>query len=179
VPVTRSTAASINGSARAARTVGAGGIGENTKVLRSGVIALLLVACNRAGAPGTVAEAHAAVAFGGGPTLAVRVADTPDTRATGLMNVMALPQDEGMAFVYDAPSTDTYWMKDTLIPLSIAFVAADGRIVTIRDMTPCRAEPCPTYAAAAPFTMAIETNLGWFHDNGVAVGNAATLEQAS
>jgi uncharacterized protein len=154
-------------------------MGDDTKVLRSGVIVLLLVACNRAAMPGTPADPHATVAFGGGATLAVRVAATPDARATGLMNVMALPADEGMAFVYDAPSTDTYWMKDTLIPLSIAFVTADGRIVTIRDMTPCRTDTCPTYAAEAPFTMAIEANLGWFHDNGVAVGDDAKLVLAS
>lgn len=146
-------------------------------ILVSVVVGLgLLVACNRASAPGATATSHAAVAFGDGSTLAVRVADTPGERESGLMHVMVLPENDGMAFVYDAPSTDTYWMKDTLIPLSIAFVGADGTILAIRDMPPCTAEPCPTYGADGPFTMAVEANLGWFGEHGVRVGDRARLE---
>ena len=129
-------------------------------MLAAAALVVGLTACNRASSPGSPTSAHAVVAFGGGSSLAVRVADTPQERATGLMDVMALPEGDGMAFVYDEPSTDTYWMKDTLIPLSIAFVDAGGTIVAIRDMTPCHADPCATYGADGPFTMAVEANPG-------------------
>jgi uncharacterized membrane protein (UPF0127 family) len=149
-------------------------------VLRRALLLIpMLVACNHAASPGASSPSHAVVSFAAGPTLTVRVADTDEERATGLMDVMALPEGDGMAFVYGSPSTDTYWMKDTLIPLSIAFVGSDGRIVSIRDMTPCRAEPCPTYAAAAPFTLAVEANLGWFREHRIAVGQRAKLEPVS
>jgi len=152
---------------------------RGTALLLAVLTSVALVACNRASSPGPSATAHATVVFGSGPSLAVRVADTPELRLTGLMDVMALPEGDGMAFVYDHPSTDTYWMKDTLIPLSIAFVGADGRIVTIRDMPPCGAEPCATYGADAPFTMAVEANMGWFTRHHVAVGDTAHLEGRS
>src|SRR4249919_1450210 len=93
-------------------------IRDDNNVLRyASIVLLALTACNRATAPGPAAESHAVVVFGHGATLAVRVADTPEKRATGLMHVMALPANDGMAFVYAEPSTETYWMKDTLIPL--------------------------------------------------------------
>jgi uncharacterized protein len=111
----------------------------------------------------------------GGARLSVRLADTDDERRVGLMGVRDLPADEGMAFVWDDVVETTFWMKDTLIPLSIAFVDPDGRIVTIADMQPCERDPCPTYAADAPFAIAIEANLGWFAREGVDVGDRATL----
>jgi len=152
-------------------------IRDDNNVLRyASIVLLALTACNRATAPGPAAESHAVVVFGHGATLAVRVADTPEKRATGLMHVMALPANDGMAFVYAEPSTETYWMKDTLIPLSIAFVGSDGRIVTIRNMSPCQADPCPSYGAADPFTMAVEANIGWFSEHGIGEGDRARLE---
>jgi uncharacterized membrane protein (UPF0127 family) len=90
--------------------------------------------------------------------------------------VMALAPDDGMAFVFDDPVTTTFWMKDTLIPLSVAFVGEDGRVVSIADMEPCEADPCPTYAATGPYTLAVEANLGWFADHSVAAGDPARLE---
>ena len=101
-----------------------------------------------------------------------------DARQRGLMGVTELPPDEGMAFTWDAPTTTTFWMKDTLIPLAIAFVGPDGRIVTITEMTPCENDPCRTYASAGPYTMAIESNAGWYTDHDVAVGDRARLIEA-
>jgi len=118
-----------------------------------------------------------AVVFGGGDRLHVRIAETQPERAAGLMSVMALAPDDGMAFVFDGPVTDRFWMKDTLIPLSVAFVAGNGRIISVSDMDPCTTDPCPMYPASGPYTMAIEANLGWFHDHGVRVGSKARLEQ--
>jgi uncharacterized membrane protein (UPF0127 family) len=110
-------------------------------------------------------------------TLQVDIADDDAERAQGLMGVARLPDDHGMAFVWDAPTDGTFWMKDTLIPLSIAFVGEDGRIVTLRDMAPCEAEPCMTYAATAPYVTAIEANAGWFDEHHVEVGDEVSLEQ--
>ena len=103
-------------------------------------------------------------------SLSVRVADSEAERERGLMGVGDLPADDGMAFVFDGPVTSTFWMKDTQIPLSIAFSDEDGQILTITEMTPCRTDPCPTYAADGPYTMAVEANAGWFGANGVGVG---------
>jgi uncharacterized membrane protein (UPF0127 family) len=112
-------------------------------------------------------------------SLDVALADDPDERARGLMGVTELGRDDGMAFVYDAPSTGSYWMKDTLIPLSIAFVGEDGRIVTVRDMEPCATASCPTYSADAPYELAIEANVGWFGRHDIRAGDPASLEVPS
>jgi len=115
---------------------------------------------------------------GAGTALHVRVSDSDAERAQGLMGVNDLPSDEGMAFVWEEPVESTFWMKDTPIPLSIAFVGADDRIVTIAEMTPCRSEPCPTYAASAPFVLAIEANRGYYAEAGISEGDRALLETA-
>ena len=127
------------------------------------------------------ASATAEVVFratGGERSLAVRVADTDQERERGLMGVRDLPVDEGMAFVFDGPTTASFWMKDTPIPLAIAFVGEDGHILGITEMTPCRTETCPTYVPPAPSTMAVEANAGWFGANGVRVGDETVLLEA-
>ena len=109
-------------------------------------------------------------------TFGVEIADTDEERAQGLMGRTELGQDSGMVFVYDEPSSGSYWMKDTLIPLSIAFVGEDGTIHTIREMTPCTTETCRTYAPRKPYVYAIEMNAGWFDRNGIKVGDPAVVE---
>jgi uncharacterized protein len=122
-------------------------------------------------------EPTSRVTFDGSPAvLPVRVADDADERRRGLMGVTRLDDDEGMAFVFEAPVQSGFWMKDTLIPLSIAFVDEGGRIVTIREMRPCGADPCPRYEAAEPYVLAVEANRGWFERSGVEVGDRARLE---
>ncbi len=79
--------------------------------------------------------------------LTVEAADTPAEREHGLMGRTSLDTDEGMVFLFDGPTDGSFWMKDTLIPLSIAFWDEDGRIVGIRDMDPCTEDPCPTYGS--------------------------------
>jgi uncharacterized protein len=109
-------------------------------------------------------------------TLWVDVADDDGERRRGLMEVEHLPADQGMAFVFDEPVSGTFWMKDTLIPLSIAFVGDDGNVVGVLDMEPCEADPCPTYGIDDPYVLAIEANQGWFEDNGIGVGDRAELQ---
>jgi uncharacterized protein len=137
---------------------------------------LLLFACSSEPTTQPAAMAGGSVVFGR-DRLNVRIAETEEERQAGLMNVMALAPDDGMAFVFDGPVTTTFWMKDTLIPLSVAFVGQDGRVVSTTDMQPCEADPCPTYAASSPYTLAVEANLGWFADHGISAGDRARLER--
>ena len=108
----------------------------------------------------------------GGPATTVRleVAADPAARARGLMGRTEVPQGTGMVFLYPADVTQAFWMKNTLVPLSIAFVAADGRVVSVAEMTPCRADPCPTYAPAGPYRYAVELAAGSFPAAGVGPG---------
>jgi uncharacterized protein len=104
----------------------------------------------------------------------LEVAQTPEAWARGLMRRAFLPEDGGMVFLFDGQTRAAFWMKDTLIPLSILFWQGDGRIIDILDMSPCRADPCPVYRASAPYVGAIEMNRGAFERLGVEVGD--TLE---
>jgi hypothetical protein len=108
-------------------------------------------------------------------TLEVQVADAPSERRTGLMGRESLDPYDGMAFVWGEPVQSTFWMKDTLIPLSIAFWGDDGRIIAILDMDPCTADPCPSYGPDEPFVGAVEVGQGALAARGVAVGDIVEL----
>jgi uncharacterized protein len=88
-----------------------------------------------------------------------------------------MPEDAGMLFLFPAEHSGGFWMKNTLIPLSIAFVDADGRIVRILDMEPCRADPCPIYDPSVAYRSALEVNRGAFAEWGVVEGDRLTLER--
>ena len=92
--------------------------------------------------------------------LRVAVADTPASRSRGFMGVDAFGGVEGMVFVYDAPADTSFYMKNVLVPLDIAFVGADGVVLGVLSMALCTADPCPTYPSPAPFMWAIETPAG-------------------
>lgn len=95
-----------------------------------------------------------------GEAISVAVADTPDLRRRGLMGVTDLGDLDGMLFRFDGEVTVAFTMRDTLIPLDIAFFDAAGVEVDRLSMVPCRAEPCPTYRAGAPFSSALEVPAG-------------------
>jgi uncharacterized protein len=97
-------------------------------------------------------------------------AHTPDRRRRGLMERTELPREAGMVFRYPADSESGFWMKNTLIPLSIAYFDADGVVHTVLDMEPCEADPCPSYPPGAPFRGALEVNQGFFADIGLEPG---------
>ena len=100
--------------------------------------------------------------------LTVEVASTPETRETGLMNRFSLQTDHGMLFVFDAPQPLMFWMKDTYIPLSIAFIGADGRILNIEDMAPQTESP---HDSRGPAMFALEMKKGWFAQFAIAAGD--------
>jgi len=101
----------------------------------------------------------------------LEVARTPEARARGLMGRTRLAEGGGMVFLFDGPTASAFWMKDTLIPLSIAFWDKDGRITDILDIRPCRSDPCPLYGASGPYVGAIEMNRGAFDRLGAEVGD--------
>jgi uncharacterized membrane protein (UPF0127 family) len=104
----------------------------------------------------------------------VEIADDTEEMARGLMGRTALAEDAGMLFVYPEERELSFWMKDTLIPLSIAFMDREGRIVDIQDMKALDDTP-PHYASAEPAQYALEVNKGFFDERGVEVGDEARL----
>jgi hypothetical protein len=104
----------------------------------------------------------------------VEIADEPDEQATGLMNRTALGEDRGMLFVFPSEEDRSFWMKDTLIPLSIAYMDSEGRIVDIQVMKALDDDP-PHYVSAEPARYALEVNKGFFDERGVEVGDKADL----
>ena len=146
--------------------------------LLAGALAVITVACG--GADDTPSRPPSTVTFDGkDAVLHVDIADTPQEQEKGLMGVETLPADEGMAFVFDGPTESTFWMKDTLVPLSIAFINENGLVVGVRDMQPCKADPCPTYGIDESYVLAIEANLGWFDEAGIEVGGRAELRMTA
>jgi hypothetical protein len=111
----------------------------------------------------------------GAATLSVEVAADGRARSVGLMGRPRLAPDAGMVFMFDEPGSGGFWMKNTLIPLSIAFWDRSGRILKILDMTPCRADPCPVYYPGVVYVGAVETNRGWFAAHGVRPGDRVAL----
>jgi uncharacterized membrane protein (UPF0127 family) len=110
--------------------------------------------------------------------LDVEVADTDERREFGLMFRETLPGKSGMVFLYAADQRGGFWMKNTLIPLSIAFWDDGGRIVRILDMEPCRADPCPVYEPAVAYRGALEVNQGAFRRWGVEEGDRIVVKVA-
>ena len=113
----------------------------------------------------TITTPHARV------TVKVEIADNDARRERGLMFRRRLAPNTGMAFVWRQNVQGAFWMKDTLIPLSIAFYDARGRIVRMFDMAPCRDDPCPIYDPKAAYRGALEVNKGAFRRWKVHVGD--------
>ena len=99
--------------------------------------------------------------------LTAEVAASPDQRSLGLMNRFSLKPDHGMLFVFERSEPLSFWMKNTYIPLSIAFIAPDGRIVNIEDMKPQTDE---THWSRGPAMYALEMKKGWFAERGIGPG---------
>lgn len=97
----------------------------------------------------------------------VEVANNSITREHGLMNRATLPKDQGMLFVFERPAMHCFWMRNTLIPLSIAFIQQDGKIVNIKDMQP---QTETTHCPEAPISYALEMNQGWFRQKNIKPG---------
>ncbi len=106
----------------------------------------------------------------------VELADGPFEQARGLMYRKALGEDRGMLFVYAEERELSFWMKNTRIPLSIAFIDSERRIIDIQDMKPLDDEP-PSYVSTEPAQYALEVNQGFFEKNGVKLGDRVGLPE--
>ena len=104
--------------------------------------------------------------------LTVELAQTAQERGRGLMGREELPEDGGMLFVFPQDTEAGFWMKDTLIPLSIAFIAADGTILDVQDMEPLSEE---FHRPPAPYRYALEVNQGWFRERGLGPGDRVVI----
>ena len=109
----------------------------------------------------------------GSRKLTVAVADTPDARARGLAGTADLGPLDGMLFVYPDPVDTGFFMRGVVMPLDIAFVDADGRVLEVLTMPLCETDPCPTYRPAQPFRWAVETPAGGL--SGVTAGDVMEI----
>ena len=100
--------------------------------------------------------------------LSAEVAVTPEETSTGLMHRFSLKPDTGMVFVFERPEVRSFWMRNTYVALSIAFIGADGRILNIEDMQPQTEDPHWSKGAAL---YALEMKKGWFADKGIVPGD--------
>ncbi len=98
-------------------------------------------------------------------SLLVALADTPGLRRSGLMLVEDLEDLDGMLFVFQEDTSSGFWMKNTLLPLDIAFFDIDGRFVDGFAMEPCRADPCPSYFPSGGYRYALEMEEGAMPDS--------------
>jgi uncharacterized protein len=100
-----------------------------------------------------------------------QVAQSPEQRQIGLMWRKSMPTNEGMLFIFDQPSQQCFWMKNTFLPLTAAFVADDGTIVNMADMKPQTTEP---HCSKQPVRYVLEMNQGWFAKKGLKAGAKLT-----
>jgi uncharacterized membrane protein (UPF0127 family) len=142
------------------------------------LVGLALASCGGTGGPGDDRAPHAVIATDSGAvSIDVEIADSEGERARGLMGRTELPEDAGMVFLFPEETSGPFWMKDTLIPLSIAFYDEDGSILRILDMDPCRRDPCPLYDPGVAFHGALEVNQGAFARWNVREGDRVRLER--
>jgi uncharacterized membrane protein (UPF0127 family) len=105
-------------------------------------------------------------------TVLVETARTPEERQRGLMNRESLPEGTGMLFIFPELQVRSFWMKDTFIPLDIAYLDAELRIVDIQAMEP---ETMDSHPSRQPAMFALEVPLGWFEEKGISVGDQALV----
>jgi uncharacterized protein len=141
-------------------------------------VAFLLGVRSRNAAPGAAgapaSDRHVYLlqpANGAATRISLEVAADEASRERGLSHRTRLPAGTGMVFLFRGDTRAAFWMKDTLIPLQIAFVGGDGRVVGLFEMPPCRADPCPTFAPSRPYRYAVELPTGAFTAAGVREGD--------
>jgi uncharacterized membrane protein (UPF0127 family) len=107
--------------------------------------------------------------------ITVEIARTDEERSTGLMRRKKLGDGEGMIFVFDRDQQLSFWMKNTIIPLSIAFIASDGRIIEIKDMYP---NDTNSVKSSRSLRYALEVPQGWFRRANVKPGDVVKIDAA-
>ncbi len=128
---------------------------------------LLFFGCSKREREPQTSQGMTTITVAGHP-LKVTVCQTPQSRQRGLMFRKSLPSDEGMLFVFPQEGYYPFWMKNTYIPLSIAFISREGRIIQIDEMEPLNITP---HTPLGHILYALETNKGWFKNKGIKVGD--------
>jgi hypothetical protein len=134
----------------------------------TGLLSLTLLCCSTGHAQGAPQMDLPRVKLTAGMYLVdTQVAATPEQRATGLMFRRQMPPSEGMLFVFEQASEQCFWMKNTLLPLTAAFVADDGTIVNLADMAP---QTTDSHCSEKPVRFVLEMNQGWFAKKSIKAG---------
>ena len=155
-----------------------GAVRRSPVVAAVALVAVLVVSCSSGTPQRNLPRGVLTVRTGSGQvTVDVEIAANGHARTVGLMNRPRLAPDAGMVFLFDGPVSGGFWMKNTLIPLSIAFWDDTGRILEVLDMTPCREDPCRVYFPGVTYFGAVEANLGWFEAHGIRPGDRAVLSE--
>jgi uncharacterized membrane protein (UPF0127 family) len=135
-----------------------------TRIFLKRTLLAVSLAMAAAGARAELPEITLAIA---GHTITVEVASTNPERSQGLMHRRMLPENRGMLFVFPELALHAMWMVNTYVPLSVAFLDAEGVIINIEDMTPHTQTP---HAAKRPAKYALEANRGWFSKRAIQAG---------
>lgn len=156
------------------RWVAISGIGIFATAIAIALVFLLnIILLNSLIFPKVVSAGETALMEVNGIRLTVELAEKPKERSLGLMYRKSLPENMGMLFIYKRPAVMNFWMKNTYIPLSIAYIDTAGYIIAILKMEPLNTEKI--YTSPAPAVWALEVNQGWFERNGVKVGDRIRL----
>lgn len=138
-------------------------------LLLLGAFLLGLSACGKSGTAGNVPQLRVIPLEITGQTLQTEVALSPESQQRGLMFRDSLPEDHAMLFVFEAPRQASFWMRNTRIPLSIAYLDAGGAILEIHDMQPF--DETSVRSSSQQVAFALEVNQGWFRRHGVIPGD--------
>jgi len=156
------------------RLVAISGIGTFATAIAIAFVFLLnIILLNSLIFPKVVSAGETALMEVNGIRLTVELAEKPKERSQGLMYRKSLPENMGMLFIYKRPAVMNFWMKNTYIPLSIAYIDTAGYIIAILKMEPLNTDKI--YTSPAPAVWALEVNQGWFEINGVVVGDKVRL----
>ena len=139
----------------------------NINALRLSLGSSLLAACLACAAQEGPQQLPAIRLNAGHHNIQAELAQTDTQRQIGLMNRPNMPANAGMLFVFEQPATQCFWMKNTLLPLSVAFVADDGTVVNIEEMA---AQTLESHCSVKPVRYVLEMNKGWFAKKGVKAG---------
>ncbi len=125
-------------------------------------------ACIQSNLPTTTVKINSTI-------VTAEIADDDRERTIGLMNRTSLAENAGMIFIFDDEKHRSFWMKNTLIPLDMIFISANGAIVDITTMQPCKSFFCESYRSKLPAKYVLEVNAGFAEGHGVKVGDRVEL----
>ena len=140
-----------------------------TSLKTRAVVALLITLASGLGVAQEAPQQLPAIRLSTGMhVLQVMVAQTPEQLSTGLMFRKTMGTNDGMLFVFDEPRQQCFWMKNTLLPLSIAFIDDTGTVANVDDMKP---QTLDSHCSTKPVRFVLEMNAGWFDKRGIKAGS--------